>query len=575
MKNIKKLNAFIIIVILIFYPLSQVRAGVPIIDTAQFQKEFILDTIAKSIARGLLKTSTNFLIRKISGSGRGGGPAFVQDWRNFILGGQHRGEDIWRGIIYMAANGNPSLGIPPLLCDHIRNSQAFKSFQPREVPNLIQSGLNRRVDSRQEYLVTARCDPVVNKKFNTFMNNFSAGGGWDTFERLLQPPNNIYGATELALEELNKQRSIEERADISEATSGRGFTSMRTGCVAREPLPPDFVGPPPPGKRCTIFGKVVTPADIIGQSAATAIDTNLKELITADEFNEVIVVLIGALLDRAFSEFGLAQGSNIQGQTLPTQPIPSIPSTPNCRVNPVDGTITCNGTGTGPSTGTGETTDGPFKVRYQLLSRDTVQITAELPGFISASNFNWIDIYVDGQLVIISEPRGSTPHSCFNSPCNYINGAPLSPGSHSYYAEAQKESISYSTKNKPGSFKINSESTPSPSPTPGGGQPASLLSDVQAERGKYGPRPSAAELGQLLNAVAWNNRAAGWGLSRKDFGNYCPSPAGSIACDILHHQPTNTLYDVLAAAGEASTPQWVLVPYHNNPNRPWVAPVQP
>ncbi len=52
-------------------------------------------------------------------------------------------------------------------------------------------------------------------------------------------------------------------------------------------------------------------------------------------------------------------------------------------------------------------------------------------------------------------------------------------------------------------------------PPPPGGQPASLLTDVQTERAKYGTPMSPAELGTLLNTVAWNNRSAGWGLSRK------------------------------------------------------------
>jgi hypothetical protein len=125
--------------------------------------------------------------------------------------------------------------------------------------------------------------------------------------------------------------------------------------------------------------------------------------------------------------------------------------------------------------------------------------------------------------------------------------------------------------------------TPTPTPTtpppttppPTGSQPTSLLSQLQTERNKYGATMTAGEIGGLLNAVAWNNRSAGWGLSGKTFGNRCPSPAGEIACDILHHQPTNTLYDVLIGADPdvgPATPTWNIT---SNPGRPWVAPVQP
>lgn len=108
--------------------------------------------------------------------------------------------------------------------------------------------------------------------------------------------------------------------------------------------------------------------------------------------------------------------------------------------------------------------------------------------------------------------------------------------------------------------------------TPPPNAPASLLPDVEAERARYGSAMTADEMGRMLNTVAWNNRAAGWGLSRKDTGAFCPSPVGLIACDILHHQPSNTLYRVLSST---NSPSWVNVAHHNSSSRPWVAPVQP
>lgn len=107
----------------------------------------------------------------------------------------------------------------------------------------------------------------------------------------------------------------------------------------------------------------------------------------------------------------------------------------------------------------------------------------------------------------------------------------------------------------------------------GNTEPSSLLDDVREERAKYGAQLTPEEMGALVNAVAWKNRDAGWGLSRKDFGEYCPSPAGPVACDILHHKPSGKLFDVLYASND---PVWAEVPYHNDPvRRPWVAPVQP
>lgn len=107
------------------------------------------------------------------------------------------------------------------------------------------------------------------------------------------------------------------------------------------------------------------------------------------------------------------------------------------------------------------------------------------------------------------------------------------------------------------------------------GAPTSLLEDVRSERAKYGTNVVGGDLGALLNAIAWKNRSSGWGLSRKDFGEQCASPVGQIACDILYHRPSNTIYDVLYAAGEVSKPQWDKLGENTDERRPWVAPVQP
>lgn len=125
--------------------------------------------------------------------------------------------------------------------------------------------------------------------------------------------------------------------------------------------------------------------------------------------------------------------------------------------------------------------------------------------------------------------------------------------------------------------------SPDPEPTPEPEEPVSvpnLLEIVKAERAKYGPVPSDAELGRMLNAIAWKgngNRADGpWGLSVKPSGTNCPAPDGTlIAHDILHHKPTDTLWDVLEAAGAQATPTWGQVEHHRNPQRPWKAPLPP
>ena len=120
---------------------------------------------------------------------------------------------------------------------------------------------------------------------------------------------------------------------------------------------------------------------------------------------------------------------------------------------------------------------------------------------------------------------------------------------------------------------------PSPPPPPPPGQePASLLEDVARARAKVAGQPTPAQLGAMLNAVAWKHRDKGWGLSTKTSGNKCPMPppaATWIACDILHHKPTDQLYDVFVGQEDGARPTWSKAAHHNSASRPWLAPVAP
>lgn len=84
----------------------------------------------------------------------------------------------------------------------------------------------------------------------------------------------------------------------------------------------------------------------------------------------------------------------------------------------------------------------------------------------------------------------------------------------------------------------------------------SLLGDVQAERAKYGAAMTPGEVAEMLNTVAWNHRAEGWGLLRKGSGNSCPLRDTFISCDILVNSRTVLHFDVLRDAENAAVPQW-------------------
>ena len=85
----------------------------------------------------------------------------------------------------------------------------------------------------------------------------------------------------------------------------------------------------------------------------------------------------------------------------------------------------------------------------------------------------------------------------------------------------------------------------------------SLLPTLQRIRREYPTPMSQAQLGELLNRVAWEHRGDGWGLLRKMSGNRCPTPQNvPVSCDFLFHLPTLHGYDVLVASDSAAQPAW-------------------
>lgn len=259
----------------------------------QAGKEQVEDVVSRCITRQALTRMNRGILDIVRTGGPDGGPAYVRNWRDFTLQSQYRGENVWRGLLYIAVNGTPDSNVDPVLCRHIRESQTFQSLRPSPVPNLIRIMPNRRVDSLQEYIVAAKCDPVVDKNYDVFMQDFAAGGGWDTFERLLQPQNNIFGATELTLAELEKQRSLEEKIATNEVISGQGFLGVRGDNASDSCLATDSLG------KCIVYKNIRSPGFVIGESVVqAAVKSELDWLVSVDEMSELLTDMFFVVVAR-------------------------------------------------------------------------------------------------------------------------------------------------------------------------------------------------------------------------------------------------------------------------------------
>jgi len=264
MSVLKKILVTLMVVVLAFFPLTSTTNAADAI--IYFKKEFILDVIARQVARALFNVAVNRLLEKIQ-TGINGAPALVQNWRNFQTLAQARGEDVFRVIV---ANSQ--------LCGYVRSSinDAFRVTARYRVPL---RGQTIRVRNMDPYTLVARCSMASGFDPRRFEQDFANNGGWGSFIQLLQPQNNFYGVYFQSLAELQKQRSLEENADLLEARTG--YRSIRVGC--EQPVNSE--------SRCFFLGRVSTPADLVAKTAGLILDKNLEWLTNTDEISEVSQVI--------------------------------------------------------------------------------------------------------------------------------------------------------------------------------------------------------------------------------------------------------------------------------------------
>ncbi len=512
--------------------------------------KFGLDIAAKAAAHGAFTAISNRILNKVKTGGIRGA-LFVQDWRDFQLRAQYRGEEVWRGILYFAANGRGN--IPPLLCDYIRNSTAFKSLQPRPLgtDNAGVQAIQRRYGSLQDVITTVQCDPEVERRVATYRQNFVLGGGWDTFARLLSAQNRTEGVANILINELGKQRRIEESAAVNESGGGgKGFTGIRE-CLVR--------GQGASG--CAILGRIKTPGSTLGAQVASVFDANMKFYTTADAASLAVAALteflVGKLIDQGIS------------------PDPNTPTS----IDPVPGTDP-------------REVENSYKAEF-CSARDNMSTIPTAMFIYNNPNPASKSFYREAYNMFppeedINSLNARDDNDVGKSYCKwrYDKGDNRDPFTRCMRACYQKLKLSEGNNLLtpehigPDGRWIdagglgNPEPPVPPPPPPPPQEPPSLLADVQAERGNYGTPMTPQELSNLLNTVAWINQGAGWGLLSKPSGNNCPFASGPIACDILFHRPSRLVYDVLIDSNNQAIPSWNLVGPENDLSR-WFAPVQP
>lgn len=521
--------------------------AVPVTDEKLIKKETRSDVLARCAARELLSSISGRSIEIARTNGRDGGATWITNWRNLSVQGQNRGEGIFRAIL---SNTN--------LCPHL-SSDVKSLFGANSRISL--GRLNIRVGDLQPFTTSAACTMPRGFSLEKYSEDFAGNGGWAAFSRLVEPQNNMYGILNKSIAQLGQQVAIEQAADANEASAGQGFLGTRgtSACLLKS------------NNTCIMYADVKTPGSILAGSVNNANKAELDWIVSSDEISELIATGVEILFNRMRDLSNPNEGDYvIPGEiNLPT------PTTP---------------TPTGPVDGVACVTNSFKGSESTILGHlETIKATAKNSVFPSGPAFTSISFL----LTTLKGERAALIDADQTGAIESIESLIIS-------IEDLGSFIFQSTNKNSASFQIQIDNYVSAlktevealadldscfGVTPPGGEPASLLSAIQTERAKYGNSVTLAQLGTLLNTVAWNNRDAGWGLSRKTGGNKCPSPVGDIACDVLHHQPTNTLYDVFVGAtnngpgGETipgpADPTWSNIGPPQSADRVWVAPVQP
>jgi hypothetical protein len=226
-----------------------------------------LDFLAITILRRLIDRLTDDVVDWINGGGR---PQFATDPQALF-------EDIADKV-----GGQLLYDIDPRLCSPFRG----------QIQSLLLARLNRIQDSMlgsRGNLISTQCTitQVINN-VNQFLDGDFSQGGWEGWFSMTQSPqNNVFGAAEDAIQDLERRIGAELETEISRLDWAQGFLSIGK-CLKNSP-----------DGRCLQYD-TTTPGSVINNQLEKVLNTELDQLNLADEFDEILSALFGRLMNTAF-----------------------------------------------------------------------------------------------------------------------------------------------------------------------------------------------------------------------------------------------------------------------------------
>lgn len=238
-------------------------------DAGLIAKETLLDSIAYAIAKAMISSLVGSLITWIN-SGFEGSPAFVQDLRRTLT----EIADRTAGEFIKSLGDVGSFICSPFQLDiQIALSLEYQTLRDEDKPyeGCTLTGIVNNIED--------------------FYAGSIAGSGWEDWIDITSQPElyTPYGAMLTARSALSAKLANEEGQVLTEVNWGGGFLSGKI-CEAIE-------GPGGTKESCVIS----KPGKTIADSLNKALGAGQDQLVAADEINELIGALIGALANQALT----------------------------------------------------------------------------------------------------------------------------------------------------------------------------------------------------------------------------------------------------------------------------------
>ncbi len=271
-----EVNPLLWIYNILSYGLDLLTSAATVASKAQMFLEWAFKIAAEALKRKLLDMIVDQIVQWIQG---GGEPKFITDWPGFFRDAVDQA-----GGVFIQKIGLSQLCSPFKL-------QLSAAFIP--IPTFTQR--------------TSCTLSAIGVNLNNFLKDFQNGNWIAWQEMVLRPQNNIYGAYLMAWDQYEIEKSAAAKAASAEAQAGKGFLSVKGGCVERnfegyQSCIDSGLSAEECDKASCIRRGIITPGAAVGDITGKALGSDIDYIVNAQDFAAYVGAIVNALLNRVFAE---------------------------------------------------------------------------------------------------------------------------------------------------------------------------------------------------------------------------------------------------------------------------------